>query len=173
MHRLTRPWWRRKDRRVEQYSRPLGCRLWEGAELELCQASGATLAIMITLVDVRSLSSLRNETDLGPSSYQVQGRGLGCHCIFSLALSGREMRKQRLNIWLVCAAAGLEGSSNAAPTSFRILSIGGTAQEHRESGRPAESVLQARGLLRWELQVGEDFAGGGGGCVEARRGEMA
>lgn len=81
------------DRKVEQHSRPLGCRLWEGAKLELCQGSRATLAIMITLVDVHSLSSLCNETDLGPSSHQVQGRGLGYHCIFSLALRVREMRK--------------------------------------------------------------------------------
>lgn len=124
------------DRRVEQHSRPLGCRLWEGAELELCQGSGATLAIMITLVDVHSLSSLCNETDLGPSSFQVQDRGLGRHCIFSLALRGREIRKQGLNIWLVCAAAGLEGSSHPAPTSSRILSIRGHCPGARRKWMP-------------------------------------
>jgi hypothetical protein len=36
-----------------------------------------------------------------------------------------QMRKQRLNIWPVCAVAGLEGDSNPASTFFHVLSIPG------------------------------------------------
>lgn len=35
------------------------------------------------------------------------------------------MRKQSLRIWLVCAAAGLDSSSNSASISFHMLSIRG------------------------------------------------
>lgn len=38
-------------------------------------------------------------------------------------MSISQTRKQRLNIWPVCAAAGPEGGSNPAATFFHVLSI--------------------------------------------------
>lgn len=84
------------------------------------------------------------------------------------------MRKQRLDIWLVCAAAGLEGSSNPASTSFHHGPVvWESAQEHQGSGCPGRGVLQARGLLTWKLLVGEGFAGRGLSRAEACRWETA
>lgn len=96
------------------------------------------------------------------------GQGLRTPCIFTLTMRGKmsisQMRKQRLNIWSVCAAAGPEGNSNREATFFHILSIldwwcGKIALEHQESIYPGRGVLQGRGLLKQKLLVGEGLAG--------------
>lgn len=73
----------------------------------------------------------------------VQGGALGCHALSPwIPRVGKmpisQMRKQRLNIWPVCAAAGLEGSSNPAATSCHILSIMG-----RWCGKLPRSIRKA------------------------------
>lgn len=72
-----------------------------------------------------------------------------------------QMRKQRLNIWPVCAAAGREGSSHPAAISFHSLSTMG-----RWCGKLPRSTGKAYALegLLWERALQAE-AGVGTGMV--------